>query len=60
MQVDKAFEVDASLAALGIDLTEAEYAQLLLACARGAAEWPRVEAVLQRMSRELTALQVPS
>ena len=57
-QVDAAFKVDAALADLGIDLTEAEYAQLLLACSVGGAPWPRVEAVLHRISRELTSLLV--
>ena len=58
LQVDKAFEVDAALARLGIDLTEAEYAQLLLACSAGDADWAHAEAVLHRMGRELTTLQV--
>lgn len=46
------------LTELKIDLTEAEYAQLLLACSVGGAPWPRVESVLHRISRELTSLQV--
>ncbi len=57
MQVDRAFEVDAALADLGIDLTEAEYAQLLGACLAGGAPWARTEGLLRRMGRELTTLQ---
>ena len=56
-QVDRAFEVDAAVADLGIDLTEAEYAQLLAACVAGNAPWASTEGVLKRMGRELTTLQ---
>ena len=55
--MDRAFEVDAALADLGIDLTEAEYAQLLGACLAGGAPWARTEGLLRRMGRELTMLQ---
>ena len=57
-QVDRAFEVDAALDDLGIDLTEAEYSQLLAACVAGGAPWARAMGVLTRMGRELTTLQV--
>jgi hypothetical protein len=57
-QVDRAFEVDVALDKLGIDLTEAEYAQLLAACVAGGAPWTRAKGVLTRMGRELTTLQV--
>ena len=56
-QVERAFEVDAALSDLGIDLTEAEYAQLLAACVAGSAPWDTVKGVLRRMGRELTTLQ---
>ena len=59
-QVERAFEVDAALADLGIDLTEAEYAQLLGACLAGGAPWARTEGLLRRMGRELTTLQACS
>ncbi len=55
--MDRAFEVDGALADLGIDLTEAEYAQLLGACLAGGAPWARTEGLLRRMGRELTTLQ---
>ena len=55
--MDRAFEVDAALADLGIDLTESEYAQLLAACVAGSAPWTSTEVVLTRMGRELTTLQ---
>ena len=58
--MDRAFEVDAALDNLGIDLTEAEYAQLLAACVAGGSPWTRAEGVLTRMGRELTTLQVPT
>ena len=40
-----------------LDLTEAEFALLLQACARGAAPWGRVQALLAQMTNELTRLQ---
>lgn len=40
-----------------LDLTEAEFAVLLQACARGRAPWGRVQALLKQMTRELTRLQ---
>lgn len=47
----------ASIEQQKLDLTEAEFALLLQACARGNASWDRVQALLKRMSRELTRLQ---
>lgn len=44
---------------LGLDLTEAEYAALLLACSRGATE-QQAEGVLRRLGRELTTLTQPT
>lgn len=40
-----------------LDLTEPEFALLLQACARGGAPWDRVQALLKKMTRELTRLQ---
>ena len=40
-----------------LDLTELEFGLLLQACARGGASWKQVQALLKRMSRELTRLQ---
>jgi hypothetical protein len=55
LQVDEAFGVADTLAGLGIDLTEAEFAALLHVCQfdRG---WARPEALLRRIGRELTTL----
>lgn len=44
-----------TLAGLGIDLTEAEFAALLHACQFDAG-WARTDALLRRMGRELTTL----
>ncbi|KAK9826794.1 hypothetical protein WJX81_001690 [Elliptochloris bilobata] len=58
-EVDKAFQVDADIAAAGLDLTEEEFAALLRVCAApgGAAHAP---ALLARIGRELTRLQAPT
>jgi hypothetical protein len=55
LQVDEAFGVTDTLAGLGIDLTEAEFAALLHVC-QFAAGWGRAEALLRRIGRELTTL----
>lgn len=47
--------MDALLQQLQLDLTEAEFAALLLACAHGSNQ-EAGERVLQRMGRELTTL----
>ena len=48
-------QVDATLQKLELDLTEAEFAMLLAACAHDK-DHVRGQRVLQRMGRELTAL----
>ena len=40
-----------------LDLTEAEFALLLQACARGNASWQTVHTLLTKMTKELTRLQ---
>ena len=40
-----------------LDLTEAEFALLLQACARGSASWQTVQRLLLTMTKELTRLQ---
>ena len=53
----KAFEVDAAIAAVGLESGENEFARLIQAAAGGGVEYSAVETVLYRMSRELQALQ---
>ncbi|KAA6426205.1 MAG: Pentatricopeptide repeat-containing, partial [Trebouxia sp. A1-2] len=54
---EKAFQVADLIQEQKLDLTESEFALLLQACARGAASWQSVKALLSRMTKELTRLQ---
>ncbi|PSC70853.1 pentatricopeptide repeat [Micractinium conductrix] len=54
---NKAFEVDAAIAAQQLDLTEAEFARLLQAAAAAPSPWGRAASVLRRIGGELTVLQ---
>ncbi|DBA87294.1 TPA: hypothetical protein ACH3X1_004352 [Trebouxia sp. C0004] len=54
---EKAFQVAELIQEQKLDLTESEFALLLQACARGAASWQSVKALLSRMTKELTRLQ---
>lgn len=54
---EKAFQVADLIQEQKLDLTESEFALLLQACARGAASWQAVKALLSRMTKELTRLQ---
>jgi hypothetical protein len=56
-QVEAAFAVDDELLALGVEITETEYAMLIGVCRHGA-RWQRARSLLERMAAELTRLKV--